>query len=239
MGQHLQSGHQAAEKEKVRLAQLAADRAAEAAFYKAQRASYLETLGIKPEDAPEFKPTAPVADPAKQVTPGTPTLVDPNVIIARAGDGMTAILDIQSKYFDLYGKPMSLLPSQLIQQADALKLQPMEYAARTFKFAEMEEQRRQAAAKAHDDEIRTAEAAARDAAHKAEVEKLQNDHNAEMKKLAEQSGHGANPDLRTPPGSAKFADLQRATKAGERPRPDQDDAGRAQEVDLEQYSQGD
>ena len=61
----------------------------------------------------------------------------------------------------------------------------MEYASRTFKFAEKEEERRVAAAKAHDEQIAAAATAAKDAEHKAEVEKMQSEFNAEKRKLAE------------------------------------------------------
>ena len=58
--------------EKAKLAQKAADAAAEAAYYKEQRKGYLDTLGIKPEDAPEFK-AAPAPERRRPPTPGTPT----------------------------------------------------------------------------------------------------------------------------------------------------------------------
>jgi hypothetical protein len=205
------------EKERQELAKKAADASAEAAFYKAQREGYLGTLGIKPEDAPVFKP----AEPVKKVepeTPGTPKFIDPNVIVSRVGDGMNTISDIQWKYQTLYGgAPLPIPPSELIKQADALKLSPMEYAARTFKFAEKEAERRAAEAKAHDDKIAADAVAAKEEAHKAEVKKLQDEFAAKERLRAEQGG--SNGDVRTPPGSSKFADLQRATKAGERKDP--------------------
>lgn len=211
-------GMAAAETEKKRLAKLAADAVAERDYYKAQRASYLDTLGIKPEDAPEFKPKP--VDPANPVTPGTPTFTDPSALVAKVGDGFNVITDIQWKYGQLYpGQSLPIPPSKLIEQADALKLSPMEYAARTFKFAEKEDERRQAAAKAHDDEIRKAESDRLGAEHKVEMDRIQNETNAKIKTLTEQSAAGGNPDLKLPPGSAKFAELQRATKAGERPDP--------------------
>ena len=211
-------GIAAAEAEKTRLAKLAADAQAEAAYYKAQREGYLGALGIKPDDAPLFTPSA-KTEPV-QVTPGTPTFIDPNVVISRVGDGMNTISDIQWKYASLYGgQPLPIAPSELIKQADAVKLSPADYAARTFKFAEKEAARAAAQAKAHDDEIRAAVAAEKEAEKKAEIERIQNEHNAKLKSMAETTGVGANPDLRAPAGSAKFADLRRATQAGERPDP--------------------
>jgi hypothetical protein len=207
------------EKERAALAKTASDAAAEAAFYKTQRESYLKTLNIDPSSAPVFTPPTvvpPTVDPAK--TPGTPTFVDPNVVVSRVGDGMYGVMNIMHKYSTLYnGQPLPISPSDLIKQADALKLSPMDYAARTFKFAEKEEEIRQAAAKAHDADIAAKAVAEKDEAHKAELKKLQDDFNAKEKLRAEQGGN--NPDVKLPPGSSKFAELQRATKAGERPDP--------------------
>jgi len=203
------------EEERAKLAKEAADRAAEAAFYKTQRESYLKTLNIDPASAPEFKPAT---EPEKKEppTPGSPTFSQDD-FLKRVDKGVFTIQDIGWKYQQLYGAPIPVSPSDLVAQADALKLSPMEYAARTYKFAEKEAERRAAEAKAHDDKIAADAVATRDAAHKAEVEKLQGEWNAEKRKLAEQTSN--NPDTRTPPGSAKFSDLQRATKAGERKDP--------------------
>ena len=205
------------EAEKAKLAKVAADALAKAAFYEAQRGSYLDVLGIKPEDAPEFKPVA--ADPAKPVvTPGTPTFTDPNVLVAKVGDGFNVITDISWKYSQLYpGQALPIAPSELIKQADALKLSPMEYASRTFKFAEKEAERVAAARKAELDAATTAAIAARDAEHKTEMDKQKAEYEADLRKKAEQ--FSSNPLVNTPPGSAKFADLRRAQAAGERKDP--------------------
>ena len=130
---------------------------------------------------------------------------------------MNTINDIMYKHQVLYGKPLPIPPSQLIAQADALKLSPMEYATRTYKFAEKEEEARQAAIKAHDDGIAATAVAAKEEAHKAELKKLQDEFNAKEKLRAEQGGN--NPDTKLPPGSSKFTDLKRAVAAGERPDP--------------------
>jgi hypothetical protein len=207
------------EKDRIELTKKANDAAAEAAFYKTQREGYLKDLKIDPANAPAFvAPTPNPADPQPTKTPGTPQFVDPNVVVSRVGDGMNEILNIQWKYQSLYGgAPIPVSPSELISQATALKLSPMEYASRTFKFAEKEEERRVAAAKAHDDQVAAAATAAKDEAHKIELQKLQDDFNAKEKLRAEQAG--SNGDVRLPPGSSKFADLRRATSAGERPDP--------------------
>jgi hypothetical protein len=177
-----------------------------------------KAAGITLADAPDFVPPAkpPVADPNK--TPGTPTFVDPNVVVSRVGDGMYGVMNIMHKYATLYnGQPLPISPSELIKNADALKLSPMEYAARTFKFAEKEEEQRQAAARKHDEEVASKAVAEKEAAHKTEIEKLQSEFNAKEKLRAEQNS--THPDFKLPPGSAKFTDLQRAVKAGERPDP--------------------
>jgi len=205
------------EKERAALAKAASDAAAEAAFYKTQRESYLKTLNIDPATAPVFTAPAPPTPPPEK-TPGTPTFVDPNVVVSRVGDGMYSIMNIMHEYSTLYnGQQLPISPSELIKQADAQKLSPMDYAARTFKFAEKKEEIRQAAAKAHDAEIAAKAVAANDEAHKAEVKRIQDEFNAKEKLRAEQGGN--NPDVKLPPGSSKFADLQRATKAGERKDP--------------------
>jgi hypothetical protein len=205
------------EAEKARLAKAASDAAAEAAFYKAQRESYLSTLNIKPEDAPVFTPPAvvpPVADQNK--TPGTPTFSQDD-FLKRVDKGVYSIQDISWKYQQLYGSPIPVSPSELVAQADALKLNPAEYAARTFKFAEKEAERRAAEAKAHDDAVGAAAVAAREAKYKEETDALKAEFAAKERQRAEQMS--SNPDTKLPPGSAKFADLQRATKAGERKDP--------------------
>lgn len=207
------------EKERNELTKKATDAAAEAAFYKTQREGYLKEFKIDPSSAPTFvAPTPDPKNPASPPTPGTPQFVDPNVVVSRVGDGMNELLNIQWKYQSLYGgAPLPMAPSELITQATALKLSPMEYASRTFKFAEKEEAARQAAAKAHDDQVAATATAAKDEAHKLELQKLQDEFNAKERLRAEQAG--SNGDVKLPPGSSKFADLRRATSAGERPDP--------------------
>ena len=209
-------GVQQWEAEKARLIKEAADKAAEAAYYKAQRATYLEPLGIKPEDAPEFKPTTPVTPVTP--TPGTPTLVDPKEFLSRVDKGVYSIQDIAWKYQTLHGgQPLPISPSELVAKADAMKLAPMEWAARTYQFAEKEAAAVQAARQAELKAAADAAVAARDAEHKTEMEKQKTEYEAELRKKSEQ--FSPNPMVNTPPGSAKFADLRRAQQAGERKDP--------------------
>jgi hypothetical protein len=206
------------EAERVKLAKAASDAAAEAAFYKAQREGYLGTLGIKPEDAPVFTPAAPVnpaVDPNK--TPGTPTFTI-NDVRDQLGTSLGTVANIQWEYQTLYGKPMPISPTELLRQSEANKFKdPATYANTLFKFAEKREEMRQAEAKAHDEGIAAAARADEKAKHDADVKRLQDEFAAKERLRAEQ--HSNNPDVRQAPGSAKFSDLQRATKAGERPDP--------------------
>jgi hypothetical protein len=202
------------EKERQLLAKKASDAAAEAAFYKAQR-EQLKDTGLILEDAPTFTPpAAPVVEQSK--TPGTPTFSE-DEFLKRVDRGVYSIQDIGWKYQQLYGSPIPISPSELVAKADAIKLSPMEYAARTFKFAEKDEERRQAVSKAHDDEIAAKSAAAKEAEWKAKLDAQTSEFAAKERKMAEQIS--THPDIHLPPGSAKFAEVRRATSAGERPDP--------------------
>jgi hypothetical protein len=209
------------EKQKNDLARIAADAKAEAAYYKAQRESYLAPLGIKPEDAPAY--VAPAPDPARnsqgQFVPGKDgsPVFDMNAFVGRATDGLSTIANIQWKYQTLYnGQPLPISPSELIAKADAMKLPPMEWASRTFKFAEKEEEQRLAAAKAHDDAIRAERDTVKDAEWKAKVDAREAEFALTEKTRAEQRGN--NPDVRLAT-SSKIPELQRQVAAKEIPDP--------------------
>jgi len=203
--------------EKAKLAKAASDAAAEAAFYKAQRESYLSTLNIKPEDAPVFIPPAASVVPPAPKTPGTPTFTIDEVR-NELGTSLGTVANIQWEYQTLYGKPMPISPTELLRQAEANKFKdPATYASQIFKFAEKKEEMRLAAAKAHDDAVAAAAVAEREAKYKEETDKLKAEFAAKERLRAEQAG--SNPDTKLPPGSSKFSDLQRATKAGERKDP--------------------
>jgi hypothetical protein len=205
------------EAEKAKLAKAASDAAAEAAFYKAQRESYLSTLNIKPEDAPVFIPPAASVVPPAPKTPGTPTFTIDEVR-NELGTSLGTVANIQWEYQTLYGKPMPISPTELLRQAEANKFKdPATYASQIFKFAEKKEEMRLAAAKAHDDAVAAAAVAEREAKYKEETDKLKAEFAAKERLRAEQAG--SNPDTKLPPGSSKFSDLQRATKAGERKDP--------------------
>ena len=217
-------GVKAWEDERAKLAKAAADAQAEAAFYKTQRENYLKNLGIEPTDAPVFTPSATDTNnngngnvQGKFVPSGTGSPVfDANTVISKVGDGMNTIQNIMWKHQSLYGAPLPIAPSELISKADALKLSPMEYAARTFRFAEKEEEMRIAAAKAHDDEIRAAGAAEKEAEWKKKLEEREAEFAAKEKLRAEQSAN--NPDVRVAT-SSRMPDLIRQVKSNEMPDP--------------------
>lgn len=132
-------------------------------------------------------------------TPGSPTLLDPTQIAGRIGDVAGVISDIQWKYSTLFGKPLPVAPSELIKQADANGVDPATFAARKFNFSQREQE---LAKQAHQAEI--------DAATKMAVE-------ANDRKWAERTG--SNPDVRQAPGASKYAEVQRAVRAGSMPDP--------------------
>lgn len=196
-----------------------------AAFYKAQNES-ARTAGFVPAEAPVFTPSA-VTVPnrdnngryvpsAPGATPGSPTFTVDDV---RNGLGreIGTISDIQWKHQQLYGKPMPIAPTELVRQAEAMKLDPTAYAARTFNFAQREQEIAQQAKEAHESSIRAEEAAKQKADYDQKLKAQQDEWAAKERKFAESAGN--NPDVRTPPGSSKFAEVQKAVREGVRPDP--------------------
>lgn len=200
---------------------------AEIAFYKTQLEG-ARTNGFVPTDAPKFTPPE-IVPPANQArdnqgryvanapggTPGSPTFTMQDV---RDGLGSTlgTLTDIQWKYQTLYNKPMPISPTELVRQADAVKLDPAAYAARTFQFQEREAEIARKAAEDHDAKIK-AEATAPYEARLAEAKKAGEEAvKAKVRELTEK--FSSNPDVRIAQPS-RFADVARAVKAGERPDP--------------------
>lgn len=205
------------EVEKNKLAKVATDAAAETAWYKAQHAS-LKDLGFVPADAPVFIPTV-IAPPAmdSNKTPGTPTYTI-NDVRDQLGTSLGTVANIQWEYQTLYGKPMPISPTELLRQSDANKFKdPATYASQIFKFGEKREEMRQAAVKAHDDEIAAAERVKTEAEWKPKMEAQASEFAAKERKLNEQMSQ--HPDMTLPVGSAKFTEVRRAQQAGERPDP--------------------
>lgn len=208
------------ETEKSQLAKKAADEAAMAAFYKAQNDA-LREQGIILKEAPSF--TTPVVNPDStngqgKFVPG-PTgspVFDTNTVIRRVGDGMNTIQNIMWQHQKLYGTPLPIPPSELISKADAVKMSPMEFAARTFRFAEKEEELRQAEVKRHDDEIRASAAAEKENEWKKKMDEREAEFAAKEKLRAEQGGN--NPDVRSGV-SSRIPELQRKVETKEVPDP--------------------
>ncbi len=200
---------------------------AQVAYYKAQNEG-ARAAGFIPAEAPAYQPPAaiPGNGQARDASgryvanmpgsvPGSPTFTMEDV---RNGLGSTlgTLTDIQWKYQSLYGKPMPISPTELVRQAESVKLDPGVYAARNFKFAEKEAEMARSAAEEHDAKIR-AEAAAPFEAKLAEAAKEKEEAvKATDRKWAEKIG--SNPDVRIAQPS-RFADVARAVKANERPDP--------------------
>ena len=205
------------QEEQVKLQTETANAKALAEFYRVQNES-ARTAGFVPTDAPTYK--APVVTPNPEVTPGTPKFTIDDVR-DQLGETMGTVANIQWKYRQLYnGAEMPMSPTELIRQARDNKFRdPATYAAQIFKFADKEAEVRAAQQKAHDDAIAKTASEAAAAEWKTKLEAREAEFAAEKKRIAETGITSSNPDLRQPPGSSKFAELQRQTKAGERPDP--------------------
>lgn len=193
---------------------------AQIAFFKAQNEG-ARAAGFIPSDAPAFTPQQRdgqgryVAGAAGS-TPGSPTFQGADDLRRDVGTALGTLADIQWKYHSLYGRPMPVSPTELVKQADALKLDPMSYAARTYDFAGKE---REAAVRAQEE---------RDSKLKLEAaapyEQKLKDAELAAKKAVEDNDRkwaeriGSNPDVRISQPS-RFADVSRAVKANERPDP--------------------
>jgi hypothetical protein len=218
------------EEEKQRLENEKARMAAEVSFYRTQNEA-ARGAGFVPSEAPGFDPAKFVppnpATPTRDAqgrylagvpgsTPGSPQFFDVNKIYERAGAAMNTIGDIQHTHQLLFGRPMPILPSVLIAQADAMKLDPMAYAARTFNFDARREQLRQEEEKAQREKI-AQEAIAPYEQKLKEAEDLRKKEVEETnRKWAERAGN--NPDVR-PAADPKLADIQRGVKNNELPDP--------------------
>lgn len=201
---------------------------AQAAFYRAQNEAARQA-GFVPTEAPAFQ-AQPAATGATTQTrdaqgryvsgapgsvPGSPTFTIEDV---KNGLGSTlgTLTDIQWKYQSLFGKPMPIPPTELVRQAEAVKLDPAAYAARTFGFAEKEAEMARKTQEDHDKQV--AELATKPYEQKlAEAE-------AAAKKAVEDNDRkwaekiGSNPDVRLVQPS-RFTEVARAVKSGERPDP--------------------
>ncbi len=187
------------DEERQRIENQRAQAAAEAAFYRTQ-AEAARASGFIPADAPSYQQQR---DPQGRyvagagATPGSPGF-DVNQVYQRAGDAVGVIADIQWEHERLFGAKMPISPTELIRQADSVKLDPRTYAAKRFDWDKRREEIQKKEQEEHDAKIR-AEA-------KAESDRQWSE------KI------GSNPDMRMPVPS-RYADLPRAVQSGTRPDP--------------------
>jgi hypothetical protein len=184
------------DEEKSRLDADHARLAAEAAYYReAARAAGLpmDAPGVQPRDGQgRYVAGAPGG------TPGSPQFFDVKQVYERAGDAIGTLTDIQWEHQRLFGQPLPISPSELVRKADAVKLDPRTYAARTFGWDAKQQEIAAKQQADHDDKIRREAEQAND------------------RKWAERIG--SNPDIRAPQAS-RFSDIVRARRANEIPDP--------------------
>ena len=173
---------------------------AQLAFYRAQNDA-ARTAGFVPAEAPGFQQPRDAGgryvSGAPGSVPGSPTFTMEDV---RNGLGSTmgTLANIQWKYQTLYNAPLPISPTELVRQAEAVRMDPAAYAAREYKFVEKEAETARKQAEAHDNEVANKAAAERD------------------RFWAERTG--SNPDVRVAQ-SSRFGEAARAVKAGSRPDP--------------------
>jgi hypothetical protein len=197
-----------------------------AEYYKKQNEGAREK-GFVPADAPLFTPAAPIVAPSNgqtrgpdgkfiAPTPGTPTFTEDQVK-QTIYNGLSNSVWALQEYQKLTGQFLPDSIDILTQEATQQKLPFRDYVARKYDFQGKQRAAQEAAAKAHDDSIRAARDAEKDAEYKVKLEAQAKDFEAKERKFAElQSTH---PDMRQPVGSARITELRRASAEGERPDP--------------------
>lgn len=217
------------EEEKQKIENSRAQAAAEAAFYRTQ-AEEAKKSGFIPGEAPGFDPTKFIPPNPNQPrdqqgryvagapggTPGSPQFFDVNKIYERAGDAVNILTDIQWEHQRLFGQPLPISPSELIKQADSVKLDPRTYASRTFNWDSRRQQMQADQEKEKNEKIATEAKAPLEARIK-EME-IQG-----KKALADRDREwaeklGSNPDIRRPVDS-RFSDIQRGINNKDIPNP--------------------
>jgi hypothetical protein len=167
---------------------------AQNAFYKTQN-EQARASGFISSDAPGFVPRdgqGRYVSGMPGSTPGSPTF-NVEQVYQRAGDAIGVLSDIQWEHEKLYGQPLPISPSELVKQADAVRLHPREFASRQFHW---EEKRKEMEAKAKEQE--------RNAIVK-EVEQRKD------REWSERVGNNPNVRLAEP---SRYSDASRAVKAG-------------------------
>jgi hypothetical protein len=218
------------EEEKQRIENDRARAAAEAAFYRTQ-AEEAKKSGFIANDAPgfdvnKFVPPNPGVQPrdgqgryvagVPGATPGSPQFFDVNKVYERAGDAVNILTDIQWEHQKLFGQPLPISPSELVRQADAVKLDPKTYAARTFNWDSRRLQMRDEEDKKNREKI-AAEAVAPYEQKLKEADELRKKEISELhRSYAERTGN--NPDIKHAMPSV-YSDHQRAIKNNDMPDP--------------------
>jgi hypothetical protein len=172
---------------------------AENAYYRTQNEAARQS-GFIASDAPGYTPRDAGGRYIPNVagaTPGSPTF-SVETVYQRAGDAIGVLADIQWEHERLYGTKMPLSPSELVRQADSVKLHPREYASRHFKWEERRAEMQKQEQEKHDSQIRRDAEQARD------------------RVWAERTG--SNPDVRLGQ-SSRFSDASKAVRAGNRVDP--------------------
>lgn len=218
------------EEEKQRYENDRARAAAEAAFYRTQ-AEEAKKGGFIATDAPgfdvnKFVPPNPGVQPrdgqgryvanVPGSTPGSPTFFDVNRVYERAGDAVSILTDIQWEHQRLFNQPLPISPSELVKQADAVKLDPKTYAARTFnwdarRLQMRDEEEKQKASKIAAEAVAPWEAKVKEIEEKGKKDLAEND-----RKWAERAG--SNPDIR-PSAPSKYSDINRGIRENTIPDP--------------------
>ncbi len=172
---------------------------AELAFYRSQLESARDS-GFVPVEAPSQQRDSQGRYVAGTpgATPGSPTFQGIDQLRNEVGGALGTLADLQWRHQKLFGEPMPISPTQLVHEAEGQRLDPVAYAERRFGFAAKEKELAERAEQAKIDAATQAAVAAND------------------RKWAEKIG--SNPDVRIGQ-SSKYADVQRAIKAGERPDP--------------------
>jgi hypothetical protein len=142
---------------------------------------------------------------------------DVNKVYERAGDAVQIISDIQWEHQRLFGQPMPISPSDLIRQADSVKLDPKTFASRTFNFDARRQQMAEEEAKKREQAIRAEERAPFEQKLKEQEEQFKKDLASKEREIYERVG--SNPDVRRPQENPHMTDIQRAVKANELPDP--------------------
>jgi hypothetical protein len=187
------------DEEKSRIEGDRANERAELAYYKAQNEAARQS-GFIAADAPGYQPrdnSGRYVAGVPGATPGSPVF-NVEQVYQRAGDAIGVLSDIQWEHERLTGEKMPISPSELVRQADSVKLHPREYASRHFHWEERRQEKQKQEQEKHDSQIRREAETARD------------------KIWAERTG--SNPDLRLGM-SSRYSDAARAVRAGTRVDP--------------------